>query len=275
MQTAQMREGIVHTSDGRELRVLEVGDPDGYPVLHHHGTPSCRLEVAHHDEDFGEKGLRIIAVDRPGYGQSSPHRGATVGEWAADATCVADHLDLDSFGVSGYSAGGPFATSVAAALATRVDQLALFAAEHPSVLGPFPADAIYIEAAVRLGPDEFEEFFGQVPADEIPEVEVADVTDPADAELLMAVVMEALLQGNIGPASYYWSVVHPWGFELTDIATNTMLWHGERDAIVPPVSSTRYAEEMQNAAVTMLPDEGHLTIWRRAPELFAQVFRPA
>ena len=174
-----MREELVAAANGRELMVLEVGDPDGYPVLHHHGTPSCRLEVAHHDEAFRELGLRIIAVDRPGYGQSTPRRGATVGQWAEDATHVADRLRLDAFGVSGYSAGGPFATAVAAALPTRVDQLALFAVEHPSVLGPLPADAIYIEAAARLDPEEFEEFFGQVPEDEIPEVELAAVTDSA------------------------------------------------------------------------------------------------
>jgi pimeloyl-ACP methyl ester carboxylesterase len=270
-----VREELIAAANGRELMVLEVGDPDGYPVLHHHGTPSCRLEVAHHDEAFRELGLRVIAVDRPGYGRSTPRHGATVGQWADDAIRVADRLQLDTFGVSGYSAGGPFATAVAAALPTRVEQLALFAVEHPSVLGPHPADAVYIEAAVRLDPEEFEEFFGQVTPDDIPEIEIAAVTDPVDAENLLAVVMEALVQGNIGPASYYWSVVRPWGFELTDIAANTMLWHGELDTIVPPVSSNRYAEEMQNAIVTLLPDEGHLTIWRRAPELFAEVFRRA
>jgi pimeloyl-ACP methyl ester carboxylesterase len=272
MQTAQMREELIPTADGRELMVLEVGDPSGYLVLHHHGTPSCRLEVVDHSDDFAARGLRIIAVDRPGYGQSTPHRGAAVGDWAADAAAVVDHLGVDHFGVSGYSAGGPFATSVAAAMPSRVDRLALFAVEHPSVLGPHPADAIYIEAAPRLDPQQFEDFFDKVPVDDIPEVELAAVTDSADAESLLNVFVEALAQGNIGPASYYWSVVRPWGFDLTDIVTNTTLWHGELDTIVPPISSTRYAEQLQTAVVTLLPGESHLTIWRRAPDLFAEVF---
>ncbi len=269
-----MHEYRVGTRDGRDLMVLEVGEPDGYPVLHHHGTPSCRLEVAHHSDAFAARGLRVIAVDRPGYGRSTKRLGASVGDWGADAAVVVDDLGLDHFGVSGYSAGGPFATSVAAAMPERVDHLGLVAVEHPSVLGPHPADAIYIEAAPRLGPQEFEDYFDQVPADDIPAVELAAVTDPADAETLLGVVVEALAQGNVGPPSYYWSVVRPWGFDLAEIATGVTLWHGALDALVPPISSTRYAEQLQNAVVSVLPDETHLTIWRRAPELLAEAFPP-
>ena len=32
------------TADGRQLAYAQWGDPDGFPVLHLHGTPGCRLE---------------------------------------------------------------------------------------------------------------------------------------------------------------------------------------------------------------------------------------
>jgi pimeloyl-ACP methyl ester carboxylesterase len=266
-------EHILRTPDGRDLMLLEVGDPTGFPVLHHHGTPSCRLEVAIHADDFAARGLRVIAVDRPGFGRSTRRVGATVGEWAEDATLVVDHLGIERFGVSGYSAGGPSATAVAAVLSDRVDAMALFAAEHPSVLGVLPADAFYVEAAGRLDPSAFEAAFTDVEPDEIPPAEVASIVALGDVEKMLDIVVEGLAQGPaVGPASYYWSTLHPWGFDLRDVQTPTTLWHGERDEIVPPSSSDRYAQRLPHSTVVRLPDLTHLSLWWHAPELLEGVF---
>lgn len=263
----------VSTSDGRELMVVVAGDPDGYPVLHHHGTPSCRLEVAVYAEAFAQRGLRMIGVDRPGFGRSTPRLGASVADWAADARTVVDHLGVDRFGVSGYSAGGPSAAAVAALLADRVDTVALFAAEHPSVLGPHPADAFYVEAAGRLDAAAFEAVFTDVEPDPIPDAEVAAVAEMGDVEALLGVVVEGLAQGPApGPAGYYWSTLHPWGFDLREVTAPTTLWHGERDEIVPPVSSERYAEQLSHATVVRLPDVTHLSLWSHAPDLLGGLF---
>ena len=124
-----------------------------------------------------------------------------------------------------------------------------------------------------MDPAEFEAFYDQVPPAELPQVELDAASDPVDAELLLALVMESLRQGNIGPASYFWSVVRPWGFALEDIAAQATIWHGELDELVPPASSLLYAQELPNATVTLFPDETHLTIWRRAPELFSEAFQ--
>lgn len=58
--------------DGITLRVRESGDPDGQPVLHFHGTPGCRLEMAWADHLLADVGVRWLAFDRPGYGGSTP-----------------------------------------------------------------------------------------------------------------------------------------------------------------------------------------------------------
>jgi pimeloyl-ACP methyl ester carboxylesterase len=54
------------------MAVDEVGDPAGAPVLYLHGTPDSRL--ARHPDDglAAAAGVRLLAIDRPGYGGSSP-----------------------------------------------------------------------------------------------------------------------------------------------------------------------------------------------------------
>ena len=63
---------VVTTPDGRRLAYLEVGDPKGPLVLHNHGGPSSRLEARLLADAADGNGLRLVCVDRPGQGQSSP-----------------------------------------------------------------------------------------------------------------------------------------------------------------------------------------------------------
>jgi pimeloyl-ACP methyl ester carboxylesterase len=48
--------------------VLEDGAPGGVPLIAHHGTPGSRLLYRRWVEDATERGIRLIAYDRPGYG---------------------------------------------------------------------------------------------------------------------------------------------------------------------------------------------------------------
>ena len=65
-------EGQIRLKDGRALGYAEYGDPQGKPVLHFHGTPSCRLEGSRPAIGDIAKRLhaRLILPDRPGFGLS-------------------------------------------------------------------------------------------------------------------------------------------------------------------------------------------------------------
>lgn len=54
--------------DGRTLAYLEVGAAEGRPVFYFHGGPDSRLEVLVFDDASRDLGIRLIAIDRPGYG---------------------------------------------------------------------------------------------------------------------------------------------------------------------------------------------------------------
>jgi pimeloyl-ACP methyl ester carboxylesterase len=98
----------VRAADGRTLAYAETGDPDGAPVFYFHGLPGSRSDF---DTSIGQEALpgasvRLIGVDRPGFGASDFQPGRRYDDWPADVATVADELGIDRFGVLGYSAGG-------------------------------------------------------------------------------------------------------------------------------------------------------------------------
>jgi pimeloyl-ACP methyl ester carboxylesterase len=94
-------------ADGRDLRWLELGPPDGAPVFAFHGTIGSRWHFTADDGPIAAAGVRLIAPDRPGYGLSSFHRGRQLRDWVDDVAFLADHLGLAHFSVMGVSGGGP------------------------------------------------------------------------------------------------------------------------------------------------------------------------
>lgn len=88
--------------DGRELGYADYGDPKGKPILYQHGIPGSRIEATRYHDLGKELGLRIISIDRPGYGWSAPfsrYKGRTVKSWAEDINALAEHLQLNEYAV--------------------------------------------------------------------------------------------------------------------------------------------------------------------------------
>ena len=67
-------EGTVAVRDGRRLSFAEYGSPRGAAIIWMHGTPGARRQIPLEARRYAdEHGLRIIGVDRPGIGSSTPH----------------------------------------------------------------------------------------------------------------------------------------------------------------------------------------------------------
>jgi pimeloyl-ACP methyl ester carboxylesterase len=86
-------------SDGRKLGYAQYGSPTGHAILYQHGFPGSRIEAALHHDLCLELGLRMIAIDRPGHGWSTPHRGAKLLDWPEDVKCLTEHLGLKKYAV--------------------------------------------------------------------------------------------------------------------------------------------------------------------------------
>jgi pimeloyl-ACP methyl ester carboxylesterase len=128
------RDDICRLRDGRALAFAEWGVLEGRPVLAFHGAPGSRLWCPD-DFDPGktttECGVRLITVDRPGYGRSDPLPGRTLLGWADDVEQLLDALSIDRCPVVGVSAGAPHAMACAVRLPQRLTRLGSVGGEGP------------------------------------------------------------------------------------------------------------------------------------------------
>jgi pimeloyl-ACP methyl ester carboxylesterase len=121
----------IQLHDGRKLGYSEFGDPFGFPIINNHGGLVGRLDITPAYEIAKELGVRIISPDRPGLGLSDPKVERTLLSWADDIKQLADQLELEQFGVIGWSMGGQYALACAYQLTDRVTAAAIIAGAVP------------------------------------------------------------------------------------------------------------------------------------------------
>lgn len=118
-------------SPERLLAWNEYGDPLGNPVMYYHGWPSSRLQAALAHHLARERGLRLIAMDRPGMGRSSLEKGRLLDSWPRLIARFADHLEIGKFGQLGISGGGPYVLACAAEIPERLTGSAVLCGAVP------------------------------------------------------------------------------------------------------------------------------------------------
>lgn len=79
----------------------------GFPILYFHGHPRLPRDLDFIDPDHlaRDRGIRIIALDRPGYGLSTQQLGRQLNDWPHDVMAAVDELGVRPFSVLGYSGG--------------------------------------------------------------------------------------------------------------------------------------------------------------------------
>ncbi|MBI4571246.1 MAG: alpha/beta hydrolase, partial [Chloroflexi bacterium] len=78
--------------DGRRLGYAEYGSRTGRPLFFFHGFPNSRVLGRLFQQAAARRGVRIIALDRPGFGLSDFMRGRTLAGWPDDVVEAADAL---------------------------------------------------------------------------------------------------------------------------------------------------------------------------------------
>ena len=117
--------------DGEEAWVVDTGPNDGLAVLFIGGTGTSATVVSLVEFLSSARealGIRLISIDRPGYGSAPLDPAAGYDEFAATAIGVLDSLGVDDFSVVGISGGGPYVAAVAAQAGDRVRSIHLAAA---------------------------------------------------------------------------------------------------------------------------------------------------
>ena len=281
-------EQTLKLSDGRRLGFAEYGRPGGEPAFYFHGHPGSRLEPLFAGDAPEQAGLRLIALDRPGYGLSDFQEKRTLAGWAKDVREVADQLGFATFSVIGSSGGGPYALACAHELPERVTKAAVISGVGPyeapgATAGMRRTNRIGFQLGARVPPlarllmwsmaRQVRKQPGQV-VDAI-----AAAMSPSDAEIvrrpevrdvLAADLREGFRQGSKGPARDVVLLGRRWGFRLEEIKVPVFLWQGEADTLVPPAMGRHMAAAIPGCRATFYPGEGHLLVVDHIAEIIEQ-----
>ncbi|WP_230487177.1 alpha/beta fold hydrolase [Nocardioides anomalus] len=145
-------EGTVAVRDGRRLSFAEFGSPRGEAVVWMHGTPGSRRQIPLEARRYADAhGLRIIGVDRPGIGSSTPWLYDRIADWTPDLELLLDALAIDRCRLIGLSGGGPYVLAAGARLPERVHGVGVLGGVAPT-RGPDAVVGGPIRLAVRLAP---------------------------------------------------------------------------------------------------------------------------
>jgi non-heme chloroperoxidase len=98
---------IITTNDGVDIFYKDWGPKTAQPIMFHHGWPLSSDDWDAQMLFFLAHGFRVVAHDRRGHGRSSQvSDGHDMDHYAADASAVAEHLDLRNAVHVGHSTGG-------------------------------------------------------------------------------------------------------------------------------------------------------------------------
>jgi len=238
--TPPMSHSFVTTRDGVEIFYKDWGPKDAQPIMFHHGWPLSSDDWDSQLLFFVQHGYRVIAHDRRGHGRSSQvSEGHDMDHYAADASAVAEHLDLRNAIHIGHSTGGgevaryvakfgqPQGRVAKAVLVSAVPPLMLKTAANP---GGLPLEVF---DGLRKGvADNRAQFFMDVASGPF-----YGFNRPG-AKVSQGVTINWWRQGMMGSAKAHYEGIK--AFSETDqtedlkaITVPTLVMHGDDDQVVP------------------------------------------
>ena len=271
-------EGTIVLPDGRKLGFAEFGAANGKPVFWFHGTPGARRQIPPEARlAADERRVRLIGIDRPGVGDSTPHLYPSFRAWAHDVAAAADCLGLERFGLIGLSGGGPYVLACAHALSERVVAGAVLGGVAPAV-GPEAApggavglathfEALFTTLHEPLGVMLTALVWALRPVSSPAFNLVARLFPPGDRVVFARPEMKAVFIDDIMHGSRWglrapiYDVIlfcRPWGFRLRDIRVPIRFWHGDSDHLVPLQHARHQASLVPDSKLFVRHGESHL-----------------
>lgn len=274
--------------NARQIGYAEYGDPKGYPVFFFHGFPGSRLQAGDFHDLAYAKHCRLIGVDRPGMGLSSPNKYHSLLSWSADISKLADHLNIDKFSIIAHSGGAPYALACADNIANRITQIALVSAMPPTTLSEIssamplglrsinflvrniPGVAwlfMQLQQKVLLKPNMFKKIVQQ-----LPEADRLICEKPEQINRMLSVLKEAFKQGVDGAVYEFRLISNDWGFNLKDIHTPVSIWQGALDKQILVAHAKFYQRELPNATLHLFEQDAHVsTLYKHMEEIMDQI----
>jgi non-heme chloroperoxidase len=257
--------GYVTTKDGVEIFYKDWGSKEAQPIVFHHGWPLSSDDWDAQMLFFVSKGYRVIAHDRRGHGRSSQvSDGHDMDHYAADASVVAQHLNLRNAVHIGHSTGGgevaryvakygePQGRVAKAVLVSAVPPLMVKTAKNPGGTPIEVFDGFRSALAANRA-----QFYLDVPSGPFYGY------NRRGADASQGVIQNWWRQGMIGSAKAHYEGIK--AFSETDqtgdlkaISVPTLVLHGEDDQVVPIDNAGRLSVKLvQNGTLKTYPGYPH------------------
>ena len=280
----------IRLADGRSLAWAEYGDPDGAPLIFHHGIPSSREAAAVLAGAAGRNAVRLIAPDRPGFGYSDPLPERTILDWPDDLEQLADHLELETFSVASISAGLPYVLAAGLRIPQRLERIALISGlgridtaetlegmsyEWRLIYSLFLKSrrlaSLWMRGYGRAALRRPERVVAQQ-IKRMHEIDSEVLARPDVSANRIADLQQAFRQGPAAAGEEARMHLEPWGFEIADVQSDVYLWQGTLDESHPIHMGRTIAAELPNCRAVFAEGAGALGFVLYGDAIFADLW---
>ena len=269
--------------DGRLLAYEEYGRQEGRPVIYFHDAGSSRLEGALFHAQARDCGVRLIAIDRPGVGQSDFTPVSRPLDFGYDVLCLADRLGLQRFSMLSFGSGGLYALALARFHPGRVEFHGSLGGVPGSVFAEMSGSSpiasclggvtpALVKCLVRLK----HRLFPENPAQNI--ARLGSHLNYTDRKLLQdrgfirrleLDQQEALRHGYRGVAQDIALSFRKLDFRLDEIGVPTAIWLGGADPLTQRADCEFLADRLPQARLYRAASLGHFFFVHRMDQIFA------
>ncbi len=272
--------------DGNRVAWNEYGDPAGRPLIFYHGWPSSHLQARLLHHLARERGFRVLALDRPGMGQSTYQPGRTLKSWPELLAAFADAQGIGKFSQLGVSGGGPYVLACAATMPERLIASAVLCGAAPlwnaDRGGLHPVYRIMIPL-LKLPRNWFSPLlstatrYSTASPDRPPVSWILRMLPEPDRRIMREnpyiqrifaeSFNEGVRQGGRCVTDDGEIYLHDWEIPLDEIRHPIHYWHGGHDRHISAAMARHFVSRVAGAALTIDPEEGHFSLAiHRAPD---------
>jgi pimeloyl-ACP methyl ester carboxylesterase len=283
-------EGTIRVRSGRRMGFAAFGTAENSTIVWLHGTPGARRQIPELARRQAEGfGVRLLGVDRPGTGWSTPYLYESILDFATDLEIVLDELGVDQAAVIGLSGGGPYALAAAHAMPDRIRVVGVLGGVAPTRGADAPPGGL-VGLAARFAPVfpplrfPLTVILGALtlvlrPVGHQALLAYANVSPPGDRSVLHRPDVESMFLDDLfntkghlqAPINDIILFTRDWGFSLREVKVPVMWWHGDADHFVPLSHGRHCVSLLPYGQLFVRPGESHLGAFGAADEVLQRI----
>lgn len=272
-------------SNNKQLAWNEYGVPDGEPVFYFHGAIGSRREAKAADKIANNLGIRLIAPERPGYGDSDPQDNFKLLDWPSLVLQLANKLNINQFSIIGFSVGSNYALACAHSIPERLSKLTLVGGLAPYQtevmqkhispdFKPLYDLSLYDEDAALQQMSEMaaspEGLFNIIHST----LSLCDKTlfeqDHIRTHYKRSIYL-AIKNSVFGCANDIYNLTRPWQFDLAEINLPVNIWHGRNDKLIGYAIGEYLSTKLTNSSFYSQDDSGHYFLFDKWHDILKSI----